>query len=457
MKPSSLDAALDYVGSWLDHQIRVTEQPGCTIAVAHKGRVVWEAAFGQANLGRGLPLTPRHVFRVASHSKSFTAAGILRLREQGKLRLDDPISRHLGGLHREIGEATISQLLSHSAGIVRDGYDCGQWVDRRPFLDSEELRADLAAGPILPPNTRFKYSNHGYGLLGQVIEAISGDPYVTWIQREVVVPAGLTESWPDVPVPARTPRAVGHSTKEVLGERRIIPGDNPTQALAAATGFVSTAADLAHFFAQLDPMAKRSVLGAASRREMVRRQWRSPDSSVERHYGLGIISGRIGDWEWFGHSGGFQGFITRTAVIPAHEVSVSVLTNAADGMAHAWLEGTVHVLRAFHEHGRAAGRTANWAGRWWGLWGAVDFVPMGKTLRVASPSAANPLLDAAVIELTGRDRGRIVQDGGFGSHGEEVHRTRGAGGKVRDVWFAGMQLTTEKRLAAEMERRYRRR
>ena len=102
----------------------------------------------------------------------------------------------------------------------------------------------------------------------------------------------------------------------LLGRRVVIPGDYTTNAVAPAGGVVSTGRDLALFFGQLSPKASRSVLSVASRREMVRRQWRNPNSSLERYYGLGTISGSLGGWEWFGHSGGLQGYITRTCVIP---------------------------------------------------------------------------------------------------------------------------------------------
>src|SRR3546814_5742264 len=88
-----LNPALDYVPRWLEHQMRVSEQPGCAIAVAHRGKVVLERAFGVADLATREPLTPPHRLRVASHSKTFTAAGILRLREAGRLRLDRTSTR----------------------------------------------------------------------------------------------------------------------------------------------------------------------------------------------------------------------------------------------------------------------------------------------------------------------------------------------------------------------------
>jgi CubicO group peptidase (beta-lactamase class C family) len=142
-----LDAALDYVPRWIEFQMRLHEQPGCVIAVAYRGRLVLEQAFG--------PLTPRHRFRVASHSKSFTAAGILKLVERGRLRLSDAAGRHVGGLHRGIARATLAELLAHRAGVVRDGPDAGQFVDRRAFLTADELRAQLKNPPILARNRRF--------------------------------------------------------------------------------------------------------------------------------------------------------------------------------------------------------------------------------------------------------------------------------------------------------------
>ena len=122
--------------------------------------------------------------------------------------------------------------------------------------------------------------------------------------------------------------ARGHSGKLPLGRRVVVPGDNPTNAMAPATGVVSTARDLARFFACLDPAAKRSVLSPASRREMIRRHWRDDHSSVERHYGLGVMIGKVGGWEWFGHSGAFQGTASRTVVLPGRDLSVSILSNA---------------------------------------------------------------------------------------------------------------------------------
>src|SRR5262252_7430403 len=119
-----ISLACDYIASWLEFQMRLSRLPGCIAVVMHRDRI-------------------------ASHSKSFTATGIMKLREAGKLRLDDPIGHYVNGLHPQIAETTIGQILSHSAGIVRDGADAGYYEDRRPFPSVDELMADLQNPPVI--------------------------------------------------------------------------------------------------------------------------------------------------------------------------------------------------------------------------------------------------------------------------------------------------------------------
>jgi CubicO group peptidase (beta-lactamase class C family) len=447
-------SAIDYIRSWLEFQVEASQRPGCIIAIAHRGKIVAELAFGHANLATGEKLTPRHRFRIASHTKSFTAAGIMKLREQRKLRLDDPVGQYVTGLHRKVAETTIAQILSHSAGLVRDGTAAGQYSDIRPFLSTEELMSDLKSPPVIEPNTRFKYSNHGFGLIGLVIEAITKEPYRVWIEREIVKAAGLRETQSGMPLVKGTPFARGHTPRLPVGRRLVIPGDNALNAITPAGGFVSTAADVARFFAQLAPNAKRSVLSAASRREMTRRHWRSPHSSIESYYGLGIASGSVADWDWFGHGGGLHGYISQTWVIPACEMTICILTNSTDGWAGPWVDGAARILRSFEARGAPKRRVRDWNGRWWSAWGAFDFVPMGNLVLVGNPHATNPLLDATEIEVTGRDTGCVALAGGSGNHGEAVGLTRNKAGKVTEVRFAGSKGRPAKIVAAEMKRRY---
>jgi CubicO group peptidase (beta-lactamase class C family) len=453
-KDKWLKPALDYIPRWIEFQMRQHEQPGSVFAIAYKGRIVLEKAFGYADLVKGAPLTPRHRFRVASHSKSFTAAGIMKLRENDKLRLDDRVGRYVRDLHPAVANATIAQVLSHSAGIIRDGSDCGQWFDRRPFVSAQELRLALKAPPTIAANTRLKYSNYGYGLAGFVIEAVTGESYLSWIKREIVDAAGLNETFPDMPLPRGTPFARGHSGKQLLGRRLVIPGEKPTRAIAPAGGFVSTARDLVRYFGQLSPKAKRSVLSVPSRREMVRRQWRDPHSSLERYYGLGIISGSLDGWDWFGHSGAFQGSITRTCVLPEQELTLSVLTNARDGYAESWVDGAIRILQAFDRNGAPSRKVSGWTGRWWTFWNAIDLVPMGGKVLVARPDDFNPFVDASELAVRGRDEGWIKLAGGFDNQGEPVRLVRNSRGAVLEFWLGGVRFLPETKVAKEMTARY---
>lgn len=451
--PTWLFPALAYLPVWLDYQMRQSEQPGCVVAVAHRGEVLLERAFGHADLAQREPMTPRHRFRVASHSKTFTAAAILKLREQDRLRLDDRVGQHVEELHPEVAQVTLSQLLSHSAGLVRDGTDGNYFSDAVAFPDTARIMGDLAAAPSITPDTRFKYSNHGFALLGLVIEAITGEPYPQWVQREVVAAAGLTETTPEIVIPAAG-LARGHSLKLPLGHRVVFPGDASTEALAAAAGFVSTAADLVRFFGQLSPNAATNVLSPASRRAMAHPLWHDQHTTLPTSYGLGTISGTLNGWDWFGHSGGFQGYVTRTAVIPAQDISVSVLTNAADGLAPAWIDGVMHVLQVFAEGGAPTPEVADWTGRWWNAWGPVDLVPVGGKVLAAMPNLFRPLEKVPEIAVTGPDAGQVTLAGGFRSHGEPVRRERDNDGAVREVWLGGSRMTTEAALARELSARY---
>lgn len=453
MKPW-LAPALAYVASWLEFQRRYHDQPGCAFAIANGTDIVLEAAFGSADLATGEVLTSRHGFRIASHSKSFTSAGILRLVEEGRLRLDDKVGRFVDGLHPAIADVTVEQVLSNSAGLTRDGPDNGQFLDRKPYCSKAELLADLAVAPVYPGSQRFKYSNHGFALLGLVIEAVTGLSYSEWITDEVVAKAGLLETKADIDLWGHRPMARGHSGKQPLDQRVVIPADNPGHAMTSAAGFVATAADVARYFAQLSPKAETSILSALSRREMTRRLWQDDEASLGRHYGLGTISGGEGNWRWFGHSGGFQGFITRTCVFPEQDLTVAVLTNAIDGLAHPWLDGVVHILRTFAERGAPPAEMRDWTGRWWTIWGANDLVPVAKQVLVAAPALLMPFLDAAEITLEGPDLGRITHASGFSSPGETAELQRDETGAVVSVRLGGGRLVGEEEMRAEMLARY---
>ena len=133
-------------------------------------------------------------------------------------------------------------------------------------------------------------------------------------------------------------------------------------------------------------------------------------------------------------------------VLPRHEVALSVFTYCIDGLAHFWLDGAIHVLRAFERHGAPSRALRAWSGRWWTLWGTIDLVPTADKVLVATPAFLNPFIDATEVR-----RGRIVQAGGYANHGEPARLGR------NELWLGGTRFVREASLAREMERRYGRR
>ena len=447
-RPSDwLPAAMRYAERWLEHQMRLSRQPGCSVAVVARGEVVLERAFGVADLTTEAPLTVRHRFRVASHSKTFTAVAVMLLRERGLLRLDDPVGQHVADLAPDVAAATVGQLLSHAAGLSGNGTDQSHWNDLSPWPDAARLRRDLRASLAIAPGEHHRYSNLGYGLLGLLVGSVTGEAYGDWVRREVLQAAGLDETAPDFPAGNAEPFAAGHAARLPMG-RFVIPGTNTTDALAAATGFVSTPRDLARFFGQLDPAAPHGILSVASRREMIRRHWRAEHSANEVHYGLGIVSGSSEGHDHFGHSGSFQGYQSRTCVVPDLGLSISVVINAIDGPANAWVDALMHILARFAQSPPPTERTRDWAGRWWNLWGVLDLVPVGDAVLVTSPDDMTPFTDADEIEILSPTTGRVRRSAGYRNFGEPVERTLPRDGSAAVLRVAGDEFLPEEAFVA---------
>ena len=232
--------------AWLEGQMLYRHLPGVAVGVVADQDLVWSAGFGFADTAAKLPMTPQTKFRMASHSKLFTATAVMQLREQGKLRLDDPVSKYLPWFQVKAADPddppiTIEELLTHSSGLPREA---GSHWTTFDFPTTEELRGLMAERQApFSPDVRWKYSNLAYSVAGMVIEAVSGQRWADYVQQHIYAPLGMTSSSVDADVPGL---AVGYS--------RLMPdnsrGTNPfidARGMAAATGITSTVEDMARF------------------------------------------------------------------------------------------------------------------------------------------------------------------------------------------------------------------
>jgi CubicO group peptidase (beta-lactamase class C family) len=178
------------LGRRLDEVLRRYHEYGLsgTFLVAKDGPVVLHEGFGFADRDRHIPNGLGTVFEIASLTKTFTAAAILRLEMTGRLRTDDRIEAHLGPFPPAKARATLHHLLTHTAGLVREGTDVDT-PDREAFITMMK-----EAPPESPPGERYRYTNAGYSLLAAVVERVSGEPYEVFVRRELFGPAGLADA-----------------------------------------------------------------------------------------------------------------------------------------------------------------------------------------------------------------------------------------------------------------------
>ena len=232
--------------AWAEGQLRFRGYPGMAVGVVSDQRLVWAKGFGLANLASQVPMTAQTKFRMASHSKLFTATAVMQLREQGRLHLDDPVARHLPWFAvtpagPDDPPITIEELLTHSSGLPREAGDHWTTLD---FPTREELKALMPKRQAaFAPETRWKYSNLAYTLAGLVVEAVSGETWADYVTRHVFQPLGMTGSSVDRDVAGL---ATGYGRRLPDGSRQVMPFVD-ARGMAAATGITSTVEDMARF------------------------------------------------------------------------------------------------------------------------------------------------------------------------------------------------------------------
>ena len=291
--------------------------PGASLLVRQGGEDVLRSA-GRADLESGAAATAHTNYRLASISKQFTAAAVLLLVERRRLRLDDPARRWLPELPAWAAPISLLDLLTHRSGVP--DYEDTVAADA-PQVRDADIPGLLArcAGPMFAASSAYHYSNGGYALLALVVERASGQDFPGFLREHVFQPLGMTATLARVDGgPAVLHRAFGYSHL-AGGWRRTAPG--PTTAVLGDGGIYSSVVDLARWD---DAWRDARLLSDASRR-LATTALAATDEAGTR-YGLGW---RIsGDRIW--HSGESLGFRNVLLRIPAHGVTLVMLSNRDD-------------------------------------------------------------------------------------------------------------------------------
>ncbi len=312
-----LRGRIDRIASTVLEQTGV---PSASIAVVKGGKLIYTHAYGKARLDPPAPATPEMRYSIGSISKQFTATAILLLQEQGKLSIDDPVSKYVPGLTRG-DEVTIREILSHTSGY--QDYWPEDYV-MTPMLKPETAQQILdmwAKKPLdFDPGTKWQYSNTNYVIAGRIVEKASGERLMDFLTEHVFRPLGMHSVWNSDETKLTQVDATPYY-RHALGPLRVAPKEGRGWMFAAGE-LAMTAHDLALWD---ESLIAQTVLKPESYKQMFTEVKLKDGSGT--HYGLGVfVADRDGHRD-VSHSGEVSGFVSDNEVLVDDSVAVAVLTN----------------------------------------------------------------------------------------------------------------------------------
>ena len=278
-------------------------------------------AYGLADREASRAASPRTVYEIGSLTKQFTASAIMRLVEQGKLKLDDDIGLYVPRFPLQGHHVTIRNLLNHTSGI-QNYTSTPAW---RPHW-ADDLTPDSVPGFVahdkfdFEPGTKFAYSNTGYHLLGLIIEKVTGMSYASYVRQQFFIPLGLTQTRYCDSHPTDPQMAKGYSVKDSA----LAPAPYLSMTIPYSAGALcSTVGD---FIAWEHAFHSGKVVSAASYRGMTTPP--ALPAGAPTNYGFGLAIGTLAGHRAITHSGGIPGFTTVQLYLPSDSVQVVVFTNS---------------------------------------------------------------------------------------------------------------------------------
>ena len=315
--------------------------PGVSVAVARNGHILFARAYGMENLETGTPATNATVFRIGSITKEFTAAAIMLLAQNGKLSIDDQVSKYVPEL-ASAGPLTLRMLLGQTSGL-HDYTDTPASavtiLQRHTTKQMIDFIAAMKPLTNFKPGTKWAYSNTNYFVLGAIVERVSGLSLADFLAKYVIAPAKIKSTEVDHEADVVPDRASGYDPlKQQSGKYRNAPFFSMDNA-GGAGALRSNASDLARW---QQALFSDRVVDPASLAEMtspsrlsdgtvaVRRD--APITLGAPHYGFGLELGRLDGWQAIGHGGSVPGFTAYLVTYPKAMITIAILTNGSPGL-----------------------------------------------------------------------------------------------------------------------------
>jgi CubicO group peptidase (beta-lactamase class C family) len=316
--PATSAAVTDYLRAEMQRQ-RI---PGLSLLVVKSGKVVRAEGFGLANVELQVPVKPETIFQSGSVGKQFTATAVMMLVEEGKIGLDDPLTKYFSGAPASWKEVTVRELLSHTAGLGDYPKD---FNFRKDWTEYEELKLIESIPLAYPPGTNWAYSNFGYVTLGILIHRVTGEFYGDFLQQRIFQPLGMTSTRIISEADIVPNRAAGY---------RLLKGALKNQEWVAPV--VNTTADGSLYFSILDLAKWNEALYSEKllKRSSLELMWTPVKLKNGRpnqgNYGFGWFIDERAGRRCIHHDGSWQGFETAIDRYVDDQLTVVALANLAD-------------------------------------------------------------------------------------------------------------------------------
>jgi D-alanyl-D-alanine carboxypeptidase len=315
--PPDLAQKVDAVA---ERALATTGVPSASVAIVQDGKIVYTKAYGEAHLDPNEAAEPQMRYSIGSISKQFTAAAILMLQQEGKLSVDDPVGKYLPELTRA-NEVTIREVLSHTSGYEDYWPEDYLMPPMGKPTTAQHILDVWGTKPLdFAPGSKWQYSNTGYVIAGQIVEKVSGEPLMQFLEEHIFHPLEMKEVWNSDVTKLGETDAEGY-IRYALGPLRPAPKEGRGWTFA-----MGELAMPAYDLAQWDiSVMDRSLLQAKSYDEMETPVILKDGSSS--HYGLGMFVRDLNGHEELEHSGEVSGFVAENMVFPKDKVAIAVLTN----------------------------------------------------------------------------------------------------------------------------------
>lgn len=444
MNEPAVQSATGLLTAWIEATMAYRGQPGLSLALVYDQEVVWARGFGKRDVARNLSADEHSLYRIASITKLFTATAIMILRDAGKLQLDDDIRQVLPWFKLDTGDEeqpliTIRNLLTHTSGLPREAA-FPYWSDN-DFPEWQKVMDALPTQkPALPVYNKWKYSNLALSLAGEIVAAVSGQPYTTFVEQNVLQPLGMVDTFVQNIDPEHQKLAVGYGRRLPDGTRTIAPYSD-LKGISPAASMATSVLDLARF-AMLQHQAhtrESRILKPATLREMHRVQWMEPDWTAG--WGIGFGLAKMKDKVLIGHGGALQGYRTQLFSDPVEKFAAVVFTNADDGFPIIYQEKIFEwvapeVLKVFKPKEDAKAVQESWqkfTGRYRNTWGDMQILIYKGELVGMDVSAPDPILTMTRMIPVAENVFKMDAKYGHGGIGELAVFELDADGKVARV------------------------